>query len=42
MDPETGRISPLWEIVAGGTAGGCQVVSAKRSIRTVENVQNAG
>jgi solute carrier family 25 aspartate/glutamate transporter 12/13 len=26
MDPETGRISPFWEIVAGGTAGGCQVV----------------
>ncbi|KAA1468086.1 mitochondrial inner membrane protein [Dentipellis sp. KUC8613] len=25
-DPETGRISPFWEIVAGGTAGGCQVV----------------
>ncbi|KAI0285387.1 mitochondrial carrier [Russula aff. rugulosa BPL654] len=25
-DPETGRISPVWEIVAGGTAGGCQVV----------------
>ena len=32
MDPETGRISPFWEIVAGGTAGGCQVVSAKLSI----------
>jgi hypothetical protein len=27
MDPETGRISPIWEFVAGGTAGGCQVVS---------------
>ncbi|KAI9448846.1 mitochondrial inner membrane protein [Russula earlei] len=26
MDPETGRISLFWEIVAGGTAGGCQVV----------------
>ncbi|KAF8274027.1 mitochondrial inner membrane protein [Lactarius quietus] len=26
MDPETGRISPFWEAVAGGTAGGCQVV----------------
>ncbi|KAH9065683.1 mitochondrial inner membrane protein [Lactarius vividus] len=26
MDPETGRISPFWEVVAGGTAGGCQVV----------------
>ncbi|KAI0275134.1 mitochondrial inner membrane protein [Gloeopeniophorella convolvens] len=26
MDPETGRISPFWELVAGGTAGGCQVV----------------
>ncbi|KAG9028301.1 mitochondrial aspartate-glutamate transporter agc1 [Tulasnella sp. JGI-2019a] len=26
MDPETGRISLIWEIIAGGTAGGCQVV----------------
>ena len=26
MDPETGRIKLGWEIVAGGTAGGCQVV----------------
>jgi len=26
MDPETGRISPFWEFIAGGTAGGCQVV----------------
>lgn len=26
-DPETGRISLGWEFVAGGTAGGCQVVS---------------
>ncbi|KAH9982982.1 mitochondrial carrier [Lactifluus volemus] len=25
MDPETGRISLLWEMIAGGTAGGCQV-----------------
>jgi solute carrier family 25 aspartate/glutamate transporter 12/13 len=25
-DPETGRISLLMEVVAGGTAGGCQVV----------------
>jgi len=32
MDPETGRISLFWEMVAGGTAGGCQVVSAKLSI----------
>jgi solute carrier family 25 aspartate/glutamate transporter 12/13 len=29
MDPETGRISLFWEIAAGGTAGGCQVVSAE-------------
>ena len=28
MDPETGRISPFWEVVAGGTAGGCQVVGS--------------
>ncbi|EMD32637.1 hypothetical protein CERSUDRAFT_87946 [Gelatoporia subvermispora B] len=26
MDPETGRIKVFWELVAGGTAGGCQVV----------------
>ncbi|KII93679.1 hypothetical protein PLICRDRAFT_49701 [Plicaturopsis crispa FD-325 SS-3] len=26
MDPETGRIGLGWEFVAGGTAGGCQVV----------------
>ncbi|KAF7307212.1 tRNA (guanine(37)-N1)-methyltransferase [Mycena indigotica] len=25
-DPETGRIKLFWELVAGGTAGGCQVV----------------
>jgi hypothetical protein len=32
MDPETGRISPFWEIVAGGSAGGCQVVSTGRLV----------
>ncbi|KAI0673666.1 mitochondrial carrier [Trametes maxima] len=26
MDPDTGRISLGWELVAGGTAGGCQVI----------------
>ncbi|KAI0319425.1 mitochondrial inner membrane protein [Amylostereum chailletii] len=26
MDPETGRIRLMWELIAGGTAGGCQVV----------------
>lgn len=26
-DPETGRIKLGWEVVAGGSAGGCQVVS---------------
>ncbi|KAG9314129.1 mitochondrial carrier domain-containing protein [Chiua virens] len=26
MDPETGRIKLTWELIAGGTAGGCQVV----------------
>ncbi|KAI5997976.1 mitochondrial carrier domain-containing protein [Pisolithus albus] len=26
MDPETGRIKLIWELIAGGTAGGCQVV----------------
>lgn len=25
-DPETGRIGLPWEILAGGMAGGCQVV----------------
>ena len=25
-DPETGRIKLGWELLAGGTAGGCQVV----------------
>jgi solute carrier family 25 aspartate/glutamate transporter 12/13 len=25
-DPETGRIKLVWELVAGGMAGGCQVV----------------
>ena len=29
MDPETGRIKLGWELVAGGTAGGCQVVRRK-------------
>lgn len=28
-DPETGRIPLLMEIFAGGSAGGCQVVSVK-------------
>jgi solute carrier family 25 (mitochondrial aspartate/glutamate transporter), member 12/13 len=26
MDPDTGRIKLGWELIAGGTAGGCQVV----------------
>lgn len=26
MDPETGRITLGWELLAGGMAGGCQVV----------------
>jgi len=26
MDPETGRITLPWELIAGGTAGGCQVI----------------
>lgn len=25
-DPETGRIKLMWEVIAGGTAGGCQVL----------------
>jgi hypothetical protein len=31
MDPETGRIKVGWELVAGGMAGGCQVVCERRS-----------
>jgi len=26
MDPETGRIKVIWELMAGGMAGGSQVV----------------
>ncbi|KAI0660589.1 mitochondrial carrier [Cubamyces menziesii] len=26
MDPETGRITLGWELIAGGSAGGCQVI----------------
>lgn len=26
MDPETGRIKLFWEMIAGGAAGGCQVI----------------
>ncbi|KAF7791229.1 hypothetical protein EIP86_002243 [Pleurotus ostreatoroseus] len=26
MDPETGRIALSWELIAGGSAGGCQVI----------------
>ena len=33
-DPETGRIPLGMELLAGGTAGGCQVVCLTRSIRT--------
>lgn len=29
MDPETGRIKLGWELIAGGTAGGCQVVCSR-------------
>jgi solute carrier family 25 aspartate/glutamate transporter 12/13 len=29
MDPETGRIKLGWELVAGASAGGCQVVCGK-------------
>ncbi len=32
MDVETGRITVPWEIIAGGTAGGCQVVSIASAI----------
>lgn len=33
MDPETGRIKLGWELIAGGTAGGCQVVCMLSSLR---------
>ncbi|KAF5388492.1 hypothetical protein D9757_004726 [Collybiopsis confluens] len=29
MDPETGRIEIGWELIAGGSAGGCQVVQGE-------------
>ncbi|KAH9951010.1 mitochondrial carrier [Amylocystis lapponica] len=29
MDPETGRIKLAWELIAGGTAGGCQVIQGE-------------
>lgn len=32
MDPETGRIKLGWELFAGGSAGGCQVVRAVLNI----------
>jgi solute carrier family 25 aspartate/glutamate transporter 12/13 len=31
MDKKTGQIDLKWEILAGGTAGGCQVVCINRS-----------
>jgi solute carrier family 25 aspartate/glutamate transporter 12/13 len=31
-DPKTGDIALKWELIAGGTAGGCQVVSGTRSL----------
>jgi hypothetical protein len=31
MDPETGHISLPFELLAGGTAGGCQVVRRRRN-----------
>jgi len=30
MDPETGRIKVIWELVAGGMAGGCQLEVVRR------------
>ena len=35
MDPETGRIKLIWELIAGGTAGGCQVVRVFGGISTI-------
>lgn len=41
-DPETGRIKLGWEIVAGGMAGGCQVVSlSSLSVRPPQLRQNS-
>jgi hypothetical protein len=38
MDPETGRISLFWELIAGGAAGGSQVVSFRlfTSLRQIQ------
>ncbi|KAK1926724.1 putative mitochondrial inner membrane protein [Papiliotrema laurentii] len=41
-DPETGRISLLMEVVAGGTAGGCQVVVTNPLEITKIRLQMAG
>ncbi|KAJ7195555.1 mitochondrial carrier domain-containing protein [Mycena haematopus] len=35
-DPETGRIKLHWELVAGGTAGGCQVVCFTNPLEIVK------
>jgi solute carrier family 25 aspartate/glutamate transporter 12/13 len=34
-DPETGRIKFIWELVAGGTAGGCQVVCPSSTLFSI-------
>lgn len=39
MDPETGRITLPWELVAGGTAGGCQVVRYAEASRRFRGSQ---
>ncbi|ORX36058.1 putative mitochondrial inner membrane protein [Kockovaella imperatae] len=41
-DPETGRISLGWEIAAGGTAGGCQVIVTNPLEITKIRLQMAG
>lgn len=32
-DPETGRITLPWELLAGGAAGGCQVVRGLHRVK---------
>lgn len=39
-DKETGKIWYPWEILAGGAAGGCQVVSWTNSVRDCEDSSN--
>jgi solute carrier family 25 (mitochondrial aspartate/glutamate transporter), member 12/13 len=39
MDPETGRIKVRWELLAGGTAGGCQVVRSSLNLEPAQHFE---